>query len=332
MHRKLVRKRGAWSNGPMTRDVHFQVVDGVLEVVITGQRPSHEPDAVADAKERWAEIARRARAPGVAGVLVIVRLVGVHSSLRAMTVAKAAGALGLPRGLPVAMVNEDLVSFVHTDFAARLAASRGWLARAFEDEAEARAWLREDPRLRIEAMDAAQRQASRPAPLRRVVHELIIDTRRHAIDAAEIVQTAVHVMRQAIGCTRVAAWRLDATADGWFLHLVAGADAARWMLPTEPAVRLPISDAQVEALRTSPCVVRDDASPEDACWTPWRTGAEGAAARATVSIVVPSARADAPAGVLTCLDESPRDWGEQLVSEIGHCAAELAPLLADRRG
>lgn len=310
----------------MSAGVSYDLVDRILTVRITGQRPSNEPEAVADAVERWAEIARRARQPDVVGIRVLVELVGAHSSQRAQAVAKSVGALGLPRGIPIALVNEDRQSFGQTNFGARLAASRGWLSKAFGEAALADEWLRSG--LTNQIRSVSQPLSFHASRLRIVVHDLIHESRVQSIADAETLQTIAHVIAMQLGCRRVCIWRLDGEPGHLALTLVAGADADLWALPMQPPVRLGVADDYISSVQRTGCEVCEDATRADpanadpAC----SFGAPGFRARLVAPIVDPAT--EGVAGLISCLESAPAKWPAAEVAQVRLCAMEMSALLA----
>lgn len=127
---------------PMSRTVTLTVEGDVLRVLVQGERPIDDQDALGELRETWARVARVCVEQGIKRVLGLLQLSGRNNSLRSYSMTSSLDAIGLPRDVRVALVDPDADSRRHSEFSGKVASARGWDVAAFATEAQAMAWLR----------------------------------------------------------------------------------------------------------------------------------------------------------------------------------------------
>jgi len=125
----------------MARTVSIRIEEGTLRAEVTGERPLNDEEALGELRHTWRRIAELCAEQRITHVLAILQLSGPNNSVRAFSMASSLESIGLSRAVRVAFVDPDRASLPHSQFAARVATSRGWQVQAFDDEVAAAAWL-----------------------------------------------------------------------------------------------------------------------------------------------------------------------------------------------
>ncbi len=123
----------------------FQIVDDYVRLDVTGER--RPGDAAAQAGDVIEKTVEFCRSVGVYRVLVVLHLEGRLSALDSYDIVVHAKDHGWTHAFKLAFVERHRDTFADVKFTEIVAANRAYPIRAFESEAEALGWLREDAKV-----------------------------------------------------------------------------------------------------------------------------------------------------------------------------------------
>lgn len=126
----------------MHYSISTELRDGVLVADVHGQRSPHEAVVAEAALGTWVQLSSRCHDIGADRLLVHIRLSGLLPTSAIFASAGWLDRIGWDPALRTAIVDHSDQSRRATDFACRMAASRGWHFARFDTAAAALDWLR----------------------------------------------------------------------------------------------------------------------------------------------------------------------------------------------
>ncbi len=124
----------------MTYKLDFTVEGNVLKVEIFGERPKDKLNQASE--EAWKEIVEVTREKSIDKLLIISHATGDYPTLNAYQINSALAEYGVQKGWKIAFVNLDKKSFEQVKFSETVAVNRGFWVGIFDNEDDARSWLK----------------------------------------------------------------------------------------------------------------------------------------------------------------------------------------------
>lgn len=125
----------------MRYGIQTELHQGILVAQVSGGRSAHETEVAEAAIDTWLRLAARCHEAGVERMLVHIRLTGALPTSATFASAVWLGQIGWDPALRIAVMDHAEQSRQATEFACRMAASRGHQFAYFDDEAAAADWL-----------------------------------------------------------------------------------------------------------------------------------------------------------------------------------------------
>ena len=124
----------------MTYKLDFNVEGNTLRVEIFGERPKDKLTQVS--KEAWVEIVKVTREKNMKKLLIVSHAIGDYPTLNALQINSSLAEYGVHRSWKIAFVNLDKKSFEQIKFSETVAVNRGFWVSIFDNEGDARNWLK----------------------------------------------------------------------------------------------------------------------------------------------------------------------------------------------
>ena len=124
--------------------IHTELHQGILVAEVSGVRSAHETEVAEAAVDTWLRLAARCHEAGVERMLVHIRLSGALPTSATFASIIYLGRISWDPALRIAVMDHGDQSRRATEFACRMAASRGHQFAYFDDEAAAATWLSAD--------------------------------------------------------------------------------------------------------------------------------------------------------------------------------------------